>query len=257
MTRTFLPPEEKKTIVTMWGAIPKLPLAWDCCLYPRISTPGKRGNVSSELQLKEDGELWNLALPCDWIETQIRFPKDDMELSGQLKMEERPAFKLMLTWIIRGEVRAILAVQVDRLFRDKFGAEYGKFMEICEAHKVLVITPDMIYDFADGYCVKSFRDKCIQAWEYLDYQVYKRMLGAKTYLGETGRWEGGNLPIGYIPDRNKKSETYRRFQVYVPHARIVFELFVRYRELRGNLIQLHREMSERPFFFPDFESWVD
>jgi len=45
--------------------------------------------------------------------------------------------------------------------------------------------------------------------------------------------------------------------IYRPHARIVFEMFTRYRELRGNLIQLHREMSERPFFFPDFESWVD
>ena len=88
MTRTFLPPEEKKTIVTMWGAIPKLPLAWDCCLYPRISTPGQRGNVSSELQLKGDGELWNIALNRGWIEKQIRFPKDDMELSGRLRMVE-------------------------------------------------------------------------------------------------------------------------------------------------------------------------
>src|SRR5438067_2693816 len=170
MARTYQA-EEKKTQAGMgWGYMPVLPLAVDCVIYPRISTPGQRGNVSSELQLKEDGELWNLALRCGWIEKQIRFPKDDMELSGQLKMEERPAFKLMLTWIIRGEVRAILAVQVDRLFRDKFGAEYGKFMEICEKYKVLVITPDMIYDFADGYCVKSFRDKCIQAWDFLDYQ---------------------------------------------------------------------------------------
>src|SRR5256885_12019881 len=96
MARTFQQAEKKQQHTSMvWGAVPQLPLAYDCVIYPRISTPGQRGNVSSELQLKEDGELWNLALNCGWIEKQIRFPKDDMELSGRLRMEDRPAFKLM------------------------------------------------------------------------------------------------------------------------------------------------------------------
>ena len=197
MTRTFHVAEDKakNTLVTgSWGHIPAFPLAFDCVIYPRISTPGQRGNVSSELQLAEDGELWNMALRCGWQQHQVRHPKDDMELSGTLRMEDRPAFKLMLQWIINGEVRAVLAVNVDRLFRDKWGTEYSKFMEICEKYHVIVITPDMVYDFSVGFCVKLFRDRCIQAWEYLEYQVYKRMIGAKDFLGETGRWAGGNLP---------------------------------------------------------------
>lgn len=260
MSRTFQQPEgrnKKTTMGGMWGAPPQLPLEWDCVIYPRISTAGQRDNVSSELQLKEDGDLWNIALRFGWKQNQVRHPKDDMELSGTLRMEDRPAFKLMLQWIINGEVRAVIAVNVDRLFRDKWGTEYSKFMEICEKYHVLVITPDMIYDFSDGYCIKQFRDRCIQAWEYLEYQVYKRMLGAKSYLGETGRWAGGNLPPGYIVDRDKKSPTHRRYVRYAPWSPIILRMYERYRELNDNVMALHREYDAKPYMFPDFEEWVD
>jgi Resolvase, N terminal domain/Recombinase len=257
MARNFQPAEDKSKQPHLWGHVPKLPIEYDCVIYPRISTPGQRGNVSSELQLKEDGELWNLALRLGWKQHQVRHPKEDMELSGTLRMEDRPAFKQMLQWIINREVRAVIAVNVDRLFRDKWGTEYSKFMEICEKYNVLVITPDMIYDFSDNWSIKSFRDKCIQAWEYLDYQVYKRMLGAKDYLGETGRWAGGNLPPGYIVDRNKQSPTFRKYIRYIPWCPTILEMFERYRELNDNLMALHREYDAKPFMFPDFEEWVD
>lgn len=257
MVKTFQPPAKPQSIVVQWGALPQLPLDVDAVMYPRVSTPGQKGNVSAELQLKEDGDLWNLALRCGWKLEQIRFPKDDMALSGQLRMEDRPAFKQMLYWIITGEVKAVISVQVDRLFRDKWGTEYSKFMEICEKHGVIVVTPDMVYDFRDAYCIKVFRDRCIQAWEYLEYQVYKRMLGAKDYLGETGRWAGGNLPPGYIVDRNSKSDTYRKYLRYAAWGDVVLAMFERYRELNDNLMALHREYDAKPFMFPDFESWVD
>ncbi len=259
MTRNYQPAEDKNKQfhIGLWGQAPKLPTTFDCVIYPRISTPGQRGNVSSELQLKEDGELWNLALRLGWKQTQVRHPKDDMELSGTLRMEDRPAFKQMLQWIINGEVRAVIAVNVDRLFRDKWGTEYSKFMEICEKYHVLVITPEMVYDFSDSYCIKSFRDKCVQAWEYLEYQVYKRMIGAKDYLGETGRWAGGNLPPGYIVDRDKHSPTFRKYTRYMPWQPIILRMFERYRELNDNLMALHREYDSLPFMFPDFETWVD
>lgn len=96
----------------------------------------------------------------------------------------------MYQWIINGEIRAVIAVNVDRFFRDKWVTEYSKSMELCEKYHVIIVTPDLVYDFSDGYCIKSFRDKCILAWEYPEYQVYKRMSGAKDYLGKTGRYAG-------------------------------------------------------------------
>src|SRR5579859_6466070 len=99
MVRNYQPAEDKnKKSVTnsAWGRTPSLLLEFYYVIYPRISTPGQRGNVSSELQLAEDGELWNMALRLGWQQAQVRHPKDDMELSGTLRMEDRPAFKLML-----------------------------------------------------------------------------------------------------------------------------------------------------------------
>src|SRR5207302_1403117 len=111
---------------------PELPLEFDAVLYPRVSTTQQRGNVSEEMQKEEDGRLWTLGLRCGWKKEQIWVLDDDMAMSGTLKMEERPAFRKLLNLIISGRVRAVLAVDPDRLFRDKWGQEYGKFMEICE-----------------------------------------------------------------------------------------------------------------------------
>ncbi len=258
MVHKYQQPEDKKPQTGMMrGPLPKLPTEWDCCLYPRVSTTIQKYNVSAELQIKEDGELWELAQRLEWKPKQIRHPKEDMALSGRLRMEDRPAFKQMLAWIINGEVRAVIAVNVDRLFRDKWGTEYSKFMEICEKYHVVVVTPEMVYDFSDPYCIKLFRDKCIQAWEYLEYQVYKRMIGAKDYLGTTGRWAGGNLPPGYIPNRDKRSPSFRKFVLYTPWEPIILRMFERYRELNDGLMALHRELDARPYMFPDFEDWVD
>src|SRR6266567_5157905 len=131
MARTFQPEVKQQPMLIQWGMIPQAFLQWDAVMYPRVSTPGQKNNVSAEMQLKEDGELWRVALQYGWKQPQIRCPKDDMALSGRLRMEDRPAFKLMLHWIITGQVKAVISVQVDRLFRDKWGTEYSKFMEIC------------------------------------------------------------------------------------------------------------------------------
>src|SRR6266567_2731097 len=246
-----------------WGQMPQLPLEWDCVMYPRVSTPKQLGNVSAEMQLEEDGKLMQIALQCGWKPHQIRCPKDDMALSGRLKMEERPAFRQMLGFIRSGTVKAVIAVEVDRLFRDKFGAEYGKFMEICEQYGVLVVCPDMVYDFRDNYSITRFRDRCIAAWEYMEYQIYGKMIGAKDFLGRTCRYTGGCIPVGFIIDRRKKlangmlNPHFRKYMVYEPHARIVFAIYRRFRELNGRLWQLHRELRRQSFVFPEFEEWVE
>jgi len=245
-----------------WGQAPQLPLDHDVVMYPRVSTPKQKGNVSSEMQLEEDGKLMQIALRCGWQPQQIRCPKNDMALSGRLKMEERPAFRQMLSFIRSGEVKAVIAVEVDRLFRDKFGAEYGKFIEICEQYGVLVICPDMVYDFRDMHSISRFRDRCIAAWEYLEYQIYGKMLGARDFLGRTCRYASGCTPVGYIVDQRQKlakgilNPHYRKYVVYEPHAGIMLAIFRRFRELSGRLWQLYRELVRLPFVFPDFEDWV-
>ncbi len=265
MTRKILPPSQQNQIVPpSWKQ--ELLTNYACQVYPRVSSPEQKKNVSAEMQQDK-----GFAALCGWIEdgTHIIMDADDLGLSGQLRMEERPAFVKMLRNIANGTVKTVIAAQVDRLFRDRWGAEYSKFMEICYMYGVKVVTPnssrtgiDFIYDFSIAWHVDKFRRKCEEAWSYLENHVYGRMLAAKRELGETGFWAAGSIPIGYSVDRREKIDgmknpEYRKYIIYEPHARVVRWLFERYRELGGRINDLLREIECRHYLFPAFDANID
>jgi DNA invertase Pin-like site-specific DNA recombinase len=84
-------------------------------VYPRVSTPEQKKNVSAEMQQDK-----SFALMYGWIDEHIIMDTADLGLSGQLPMEERPAFVKMLGRIADGTIKAVIAAQVDRLFRDVY-----------------------------------------------------------------------------------------------------------------------------------------
>src|SRR2546425_244705 len=93
----------------------KLLTDYACQVCPRVSTPEQKKNVSAEMQQDK-----SFAVLCGWVDDgkHIIMDKDDLGLSGQLRMEERPAFVKMLRRIAEGTVKTVIAAQVDRLFRD-------------------------------------------------------------------------------------------------------------------------------------------
>ncbi len=251
-----------------WGAKPNLPLEKDVLLYPRVSQPGQLKNVSAELQAKEDGELVRTAKQLGWLPEnewapekgigKIRQFPQDMAKSARLRMEDRPGFKLMLQAIVAGEARAVIAVDVDRLFRDKYGSESGKFIEMCERYQVIVITPTFMYDFHDPTHIKLFKDAVTRAWDYMQYQIYDRMIYHQNYLQATGRiGRGQNINVGYILDRDENSPSFRHLIPYHLHADVMLNIYKRYRELGNNLGRLFRELRAKPFVFPDFPPDID
>ncbi len=251
-----------------WEAKPNLPLEKDVLLYPRVSQPGQLKNVSAELQAKEDGELVRTAKQLGWLPEnewapekgigKIRQFPQDMAKSARLRMEDRPGFKLMLQAIVAGEARAVIAVDVDRLFRDKYGSESGKFIEMCERYQVIVITPTFMYDFHDPTHIKLFKDAVTRAWDYMQYQIYDRMIYHQNYLQATGRiGRGQNINVGYILDRDENSPSFRHLIPYHLHADVMLNIYKRYRELGNNLGRLFRELRAKPFVFPDFPPDID
>ncbi len=218
-------------------------------IYPRVSSPEQKKNVSAEMQQDK-----GFALLCGWIEERIIMDTDDLGLSGQLRMEDRPAFVKMLRNIANGTIKVVIAAQVDRLFRDRWGQEYSKFMEICFTYGVKVVTPnpyrtgiDFVYDFSIPWHIDKFRRKCEEAWNYIENHI-GRMLAAREELALAGFWACGNLPIGYLVDRREKVDgvknpQHRKYIVYKPHAAIVVWLFLRFRELAGQINELFREIS--------------
>jgi predicted site-specific integrase-resolvase len=161
-----------------------------CQVYPRVSTPEQKKNVSAEMQQDK-----SFAILCGWVDDGVHIivDTDDLGVSGQLKMEERVTFVKMLRRIANGEIKTVIAAQVDRLFRDRWGAEYSKFMEICYTYGVKVVTPnatrtaiEFIYDFSVNWHVDKFRRKCEEAWSYMENHVYGRMLPAQEKVWLSG-----------------------------------------------------------------------
>src|SRR5260370_15229455 len=107
--------------------------------------------------------------------------------------------------------------------------------------------------------IEQFRRKCEEAWNELEGHVYATMLVAKAELGKAGRWEGGNVSLGYIPERREKGEgrrnpDYRLFIPYDPHVEVTRWLFDRFWELGGNVRALLKEIARRKLIFYAVES---
>jgi DNA invertase Pin-like site-specific DNA recombinase len=233
-----------------------LPLDYPCQLYPRVSTPEQKENVSAEMQKDK-----SFACSCGWKEEDIILDERDLGVSGQTRMEDREAFNDMLHRIANNIIKAVVVANVDRLFRNKWGDESGKFMEICYTYGVIVITPDFIYDFRIGWHIDRFKRRCEEAWNYLEYHVYGRLLPARDARALAGYWIGGNMPIGFILDITEKinrrpNPNFYRYIPYEPHKKIVNWIFRRFKELHDNLTSLMVEIEAMPYLFPPFDESV-
>src|SRR5689334_3852067 len=129
--RKFQPRKQTQQKNT-WAA-PQLPLETDVSIYPRQSTMKQVGNVATEMQTDD---LIAFAQRYGWKKHQIIMYLEDLGVSGKLRMDEREGFTKMLRDMTSGRVKAVIVFQVDRLFRDEWGIEYGKFMEICHTYGV-------------------------------------------------------------------------------------------------------------------------
>jgi DNA invertase Pin-like site-specific DNA recombinase len=239
----------------------KLPTDQPCQIYPRVSTPEQKKNVSAEMQQDK-----SFAIKCGWTEDLIIIDKRDLGVSGQLRMEDREAFRDMLRRMPetagKERIRAVIVRDVSRLFRNKWGDEPGKFMEICYRYNVLVVTADFVYDFSVNWHIDKFKRKCEEAWSHIENHVYGVMLPARDERAYAGYWTGGNLPVGYSLDRREKikgeeNSNYNKFIIYEKHAKVVRWIFRRYKQLNGNVRALLREIErlEKPLF-PDFDEDV-
>ena len=231
-------------------------------LYPRVSTREQMKNVSTEMQLDI-----SFARDYGWPEELIIMDPADLGLSGQKRMDERPAFLGMLGRIRDGIVKTVIAAQVDRFFREEFGVEYSKFMQICHDYDVKVVTLkhdrraiDTVYDFHNSRDIEDFRDECVAAWRYIVKQI-GRMHGARDELQQSGIWCCGSIAAGYIPDyreriNGKMNPDYYRYMPYDIHAERIRWASRRFRGLAANASALFEEIQRTPIFFPPFPTEI-
>jgi hypothetical protein len=231
--------------------------------YPRVSTQEQMKNMSAEMQ--QDRKF---CLLCGWQNDLIIMDTRDLGISGRLRMEERPAFSDMIARVADPDpcrrVRTIVAANVSRLFRDRWGKEYARFMEICYTYGVKVVIANKtrtgiehIYDFSKSSDVELFRRKCEEAWSYVENQI-GMMHALKDEVGYSGRWVGHALPTGFMVDLREKingedNPNYKKYTPYKPWAVHVTRLQERFREAGGNVNELYRQLVREGFLFPPLD----
>lgn len=145
-------------------------------------------------------------------------------------------------------------IHINRLTRDRWLVTPGTIMKECYEHNVWVATLRMNFNFQDEYCRRVFMIEAEESARHLEWM--KLVLGGgKLTASSNGYYDGRWIAPGYIVDRS--DEKRKKYIPYEPHAEIVQWLFRRFFELDGNFPQLCREVAEKPYLFPAFESWVD
>lgn len=178
------------------------------------------------------------------------------QVSGSLRIDQRPGLQALTEVIESGKASAVLVVSVDRITRDEDLITPTQFANICKRYGVVIITDDYIYDFNNPNRddMGRFMNEAIASKEYIRKQIKGKMLKNRTRKANMGLVANGVAPIGLMLDESRDN------LVPSPHAERVDWLYGRFRALDANLASLLREvigMARRGIpLFPDVEGWT-
>src|SRR5258706_9131714 len=237
--RLYKEPVPPQAVADSEGPLPtNMPLA----VYYRQSTEGQIGNVSTTMQTIDMVEYLK---GRGWSEDKIIMIDMDAGVSGTTKIDEREGMRALFSLITEGEIRAVACQDEDRLFRDVTQIQVNIFIEACKQSRVLVLTPSMVYDFADeqmgSFYIRQFRFKSEMAAEYITSYIRGRLHPAKRRLMLEGKWAGGGVPPGFVVDMRKHlpdgspNPGYRKYATYPPYVTVILEYFRIFLALAGNL----------------------
>jgi len=164
------------------------------------------------------------------------------QVSGSLRIDQRPGLQALTDVIESGKASAVLVVSVDRITRDED-----------------LITPTAfanIYDFNNPNRddMGQFMREAIASKEYIRKQIKGKLLKSRTRKANMGLVANGVTPIGLMLDESRDN------LLPSPHAERVNWLYGRFRAHDANLALLLREvinMARRGEpLFPDVEGWT-
>jgi hypothetical protein len=235
-----------------------LPLDRPVSAYYRQSTLAQVGNVSTAIQTIDMPEYLKR---LGWPEDKIILIDMDEGVSGSKKIDERQGMSVLFELISEGKIGAVACQDEDRLFRDVTQIQVNIFIEACRAAHVLVLTPSMVYDFANEltgvFHARQFRFKCEMAAEYINAVIRGKLHKAKRRLQMEGRWAGGSVPTGFMVDMRRtlpdgsKNDNWRRLVPFEPYAEIVNQYFQLFLEYAGNVRTTVRHIHEHGPYYPD------
>ncbi len=256
MSKRYYKPEPPPRAFS--DAVSSLPINDPIGVYYRQSTDGQVGNISTSIQTVD---MPSYLRSRGWSDEQIYLIDMDAGVSGTTKIDERPGMKHLFELITEGKIRAVACQDEDRLFRDITQIQVNIFIEACRKANVLVITPNIVYDFASEFTgsfhARQFRFKCEMAADYIDTVIIGKLARAKRRLLMEGRWAGSAVAPGFmvdtrktLPDGSKNSE-WRRFVPFPEYAAVVNEYFRLFLSYAGNVHATVKHIHTYGPYYPD------
>ncbi len=139
----------------------QLPLTGKVAIYARAATHSK-----IEKQPIQTNDLLPLALQLGWSNEQIIVFDQDNGLSGDARRPQ--GISALIAAIVENVIKAVLVSNENRLFRDIEAIQVQTFIRLCSEHNVVVITPQLVYDFHNPYMVRLFRFMSQQAFQVFE-----------------------------------------------------------------------------------------
>lgn len=231
-----------------------LPIDKPIVQYVRQSTRKqlRTNRVSGEMQ---DQDMRNILLAHGWKpELILEAIADDTGKSGTKRKDQRKGLQRLYELIETGQVGAIAAFNVSRIYRTLSMAETGLFCDLVMERGIPIITKRRIY-WPTRDDNKDLQADFQASADYIQDHVLGTMVAARDYnVAENGAYGGNALPVGFqiVEDENGV----KKYAEYTPHAEKIRWLFRRYRERNGNLPLLHRDLEAMNFRFPPLEPGV-
>lgn len=160
-----------------------------------------RKSRSDDPQLTTEEVLANHETILDgWVERNLSSPiplenRFKEIISGGESISERPEFQKVLKLIESPKIKAVMVKDVARLGRPDT-EEIGKISKIFRLTKTLVITPERIFDVADGFEREMFENELKRSASYLDY-VKKILKDGRELSANSGNYICSTKPYGY------------------------------------------------------------
>lgn len=256
MSKRYYKPLDQ--VSPVFDASGTLPIHDPVAVYYRQSTEAQIGNVSTSIQTID---MVSYLKKCGWNETEIYMIDMDAGISGTKKIDERPGMKRLFDLITESKIRAVACQDEDRLFRDITQIQVNIFIEACRTTNVLVITPSMVYDFANpltgAFHARQFRFKCEMAAEYINSVVLGKLARAKQRMRAEGKWVGTQVTVGYMVDKRKtlpdgtENPGWRKYVPFAPYVELINEYFRLFLSYNGNLQKTARHIHEAGPFYPN------
>lgn len=160
-----------------------------------------RKSRSDDPQLTVEEVLSNHETILDsWAERNLSAPippenRFKEVISGGESISERPEFQKVLKLIESSQIKAVMVKDISRLGRPDT-EEIGRISKIFRLTKTLVITPERIFDIADGFERDMFEQELKRSAFYLEYSK-KILKDGRDLSAEAGNYICSTKPYGY------------------------------------------------------------